>query len=394
MRPLEGIRVLEVGQLLAGPFAGCLLGYFGAEVIKVEAPGQGDPIRQWRLVHDGTSLWWRSLARNKKCITLDLRTEQGQDIARRLAGEVDVLIENFKPGTMERWGLGPDDLAGDGRLIYTRISGYGQTGPYSDRPGFASVCEAVGGLRFLSGFPGDIPTRHNLSLGDSLAGMHAAMGVLLALLQRERGDGEGQTVDVAITESVFNMLEAVIPEYDFFGEVRQPAGTTITGIVPTNAYRCRDGRLIVLGANSDSIFKRLMIAIDRPELAEDSRFASNPGRVERQAELDDVLAVWAAGLDASDVIDRLTKAGVPVGPVNDVRDIMTDPHFRSRDLFEQVDVDGWPTKVPAILPKLDRTPGRTTWAGADLGAHNDEVYGGLLGLSDDEIEALRVAEVI
>lgn len=394
-RPLDGIRVLEMGQLLAGPFAGALLGYFGAEVIKVEPPGTGDPLRRWRVLdRDGTSLWWRSLGRNKKCITLDLRREEGRALARRLAAVSDVLIENFRPGTMAAWGLGAETLrAAHPGLIYTSISGYGQTGPYSDRPGFASVCEAVGGLRFVTGFPGQPPVRSNLSLGDSLTGLHAALGVLLALLQRQRS-GAGQQVDAAIYESVFNMLEAVVPEYDRAGVVRQPSGSTITGIVPTNSYACADGRYVVIGASGDSLFRRLMTTAGRPEMAEDPRLADNAGRVEHQPEIDGAIAAWTATLPSTELLAVLEAARVPAGLIYSVEDMVEDPHYRARGLFEEVEVGGAPLKVPALRPLLTDTPGRTEWPGPEVGSHNREVYGGLLGLSDAELEQLATDGVL
>ena len=391
-RPLDGIRVLEMGQLLAGPFAGALLGYFGAEVIKVEPPGGGDPLRRWRILdEDGTSLWWRSLGRNKKCVTLDLRKPEGRRLARRLVAISDVVIENFRPGTMDGWGLGAEALRAEHpRLIYTSISGYGQTGPYSQRPGFASVCEAVGGLRYVTGFPDGPPVRSNLSLGDSLTGLHAALGILLALLERQRS-GTGQQVDAAIYESVFNMLEAVVPEYDRAGVVRRPSGSTITGIVPTNSYPCADGRYVVIGANGDSLFRRLMVCAEREDLGEDPRLADNAGRVEHQEEIDAAIAEWTAGRSSVEVLAALEAARVPAGPIYSVEDMIEDPHYRARGLFEEVEVGDKPLKVPALRPLLARTPGRTEWPGPEVGAHNHEVYGDLLGLSRDEIERL-VAE--
>ncbi|MEQ8659913.1 MAG: CoA transferase, partial [Gammaproteobacteria bacterium] len=291
-RPLAGMRVIEIGQLLAGPFTGTILGYFGAEVIKVEPPGSGDPIRSWREVRNGTSLWWASLARNKKCITLDLRNERGRALLRELAGKADVFIENFRPGTMEKWDLGPDTLkAANPGLIYARISGYGQTGPNAPKAGFASVCEAYGGFRYVNGFPGEAPVRPNLSIGDTLAGIHAALGVLLAYIGRQR-DGAGQVVDVAIFEAVFNLLEAVVPEYAGAGVIRQPSGSTLTGIVPSNTYRCADGKLIVIGANTNSMFKRLVEAMGQPQMASDPRLADNAGRVTHQAEVDGAVEAW------------------------------------------------------------------------------------------------------
>lgn len=382
-RPLDGVRVVEVGQLLAGPFAGTFLGYFGAEVIKIEPP-EGDPIRGWRSLDEGTSLWWRSLARNKKCVTLDLRRQPGRDACRALALRSDVLIENFRPGTMERWSLGPEDLAPTHpKLVYARVSGFGQTGPYHTRPGYAAVCEAIGGLRHVTGHPGQPPVRPNLSLGDSLAGLHAALGILLALRQRERS-GRGQVVDVALFESVFNMLESVVPEFHRLGEVRAPSGTALTGVVPSNAYPCRDGQYVVIGANGDSVFQRLMHAADRPDLAERADLHGNPGRVRAQPEIDQAIAAWTATRSAADVARILEHAEVPVGPIYDAADMARDPHFRARGLFETVSCGARDLEVPAIRPRLQDTPGRTEWAGPELGAHQEEVLGGLLGMSSDE----------
>jgi crotonobetainyl-CoA:carnitine CoA-transferase CaiB-like acyl-CoA transferase len=391
-RPLEGIRVLEVGQLLAGPFAACMLGYFGAEVIKIE-PRNGDPLRGWRVLRDGTSLWWYSLARNKKSVTIDLTTTRGRELVRDLAAQSDVLIENFKPGTMEKWGLGPDTLrALRPDLIYTRVSGYGQTGPYASKPGFASVCEAVGGLRYVNGFPDRPPVRPNLSLGDTLAGMHAVIGVLLALLARGRTQA-GQVVDVAIYESVFNMLEGVVPEYDGAGVVRGPSGSTLTGIVPSNTYICGDGRHVVIGANGDSLFQRLMRAIGRGDLADAVRLANNAGRVKHEQEIDAAIAQWTGANDSTVVLKTLDDIAVPGGAIYSVADMAADPHFNARGLFEEVEVDGRPLKIPAILPKLEATPGATQWPGPKLGEHTDEVLGTLLKLSEEERAQLRSDEV-
>ncbi len=404
-KPLAGIRVLELGQLMAGPFAGTLLAYFGAEVIKVEPPGQGDPVRGWRLLDDsGTSMWWYTLGRNKKCITLDLRTDEGRRLARQLADHVDVLIENFRPGTMERWGLGPDEIARTNpEMIYSRISGYGQDGPYASRPGYASVCEGVGGMRHVTGFPGGPPVRSNLSLGDSLAALHAAFGIVLALYHRDRVTGDddgnarprkGQVVDTAIYEAVFNMMEAVVPEFDRAGAVREPSGSTITGIVPTNTYPTVDGRWVIIGGNGDSIFQRLMRAIGRDELAEDSRLAHNPGRVTHQAEVDQAIADWTSQHSVEAVLAAMETARVPAGPINSVADMMNDPHFQARGLFEEVDAGGKPLKIPAILPKLTETPGGTDWAGPPVGAHTQEVFRQWLDLSDEQISDLRERGVI
>jgi crotonobetainyl-CoA:carnitine CoA-transferase CaiB-like acyl-CoA transferase len=394
-RPLEGLRVLEMGQLLAGPFAGCVLGYFGAEVIKVEPPG-GDPIRGWRVVRDGTSLWWASLARNKKSVTLDLGTPRGQELARALAARSDVLIENFRPGTLEKWGMGPAALkALNPELVVARVSGYGQTGPYAAQPGFASVCEGFAGFRHVNGFPDRPPVRPNLSMGDTLAGLHAVLGILLALTARQRGKAAGgQVVDVAIYESVFNLLESVVPEYDGAGVVREPSGSTITGIVPTNTYRCADGRYVIIGGNGDSIYQRLMRAIGRPEMAEDPRFATNAKRVENEKEIDDAISAWTGTRDSAAVLEELRRAEVPNGPIYNVADMMADPHFNARGMFESVEVNGKPLKIPAIPPLLGETPGRTDTTGPALGAHTDEVLESLLGLKADTRADLRAAGVI
>jgi crotonobetainyl-CoA:carnitine CoA-transferase CaiB-like acyl-CoA transferase len=394
-RPLEGIRVLEMGQLLAGPFAGCVLGYFGAEVIKVEPPG-GDPIRGWRVVRDGTSLWWASLGRNKKSVTLDLSTPRGRELAKALAAKCDVLIENFRPGTLEKWGLGPAELKKlNPDLIVARVSGYGQSGPYAAQPGFASVCEAFAGFRHVNGFPDRPPVRPNISMGDTLAGLHAVLGILLSLTARLRGKAPaGQVVDVAIYESVFNLLESIVPEYDGAGLVREPSGSTITGIVPTNTYRCADGKYVVIGGNGDSIYQRLMRAIDRPEMAEDARFATNARRVENEKEIDAAILAWTEARDSAAALAALREAGVPNGPIYNVADMMADPHFQARGMFEQVQVGGKPLKIPAIPPLLGETPGRTDTPGPALGAHTDTVLEQLLGLKADERAALRAAGAI
>jgi crotonobetainyl-CoA:carnitine CoA-transferase CaiB-like acyl-CoA transferase len=392
-RPLDGVRVLEVGQLLAGPFAGCVLGYFGAEVIKIEPPG-GDPLRNWRVVRDGTSLWWHSLARNKKSVAIDLQTPHGRELVRKLATRCDIVIENFKPGTMEKWGLGPDVLKQDRPdLIYARVSGYGQSGPYASKPGFASVCEAIGGLRHVNGFSDRPPVRPNLSLGDSLAGLHAVIGILLALLSR-KSSGQGQNVDVAIYESVFNLMEGIVPVYDGAGVTRGPSGSTLTGIVPSNTYQCADDKYVVIGANGDSLFQRLMRALGRPDLAEDPRLANNAGRVEHEQEIDAVIAAWTRAHDSSHVLAVLDDISVPGGPIYSVADMMSDPHFNARELFEEVDIEGRPLKIPAILPKLESTPGSTQWPGPKLGAHTDEVLETMLGLDATERAALRTSGVI
>ncbi len=393
-KPLHGIRVIEVGQLLAGPFAGTLLAYFGADVIKVEPPGDGDPIRGWRLLDkDGTSFWWRSLGRNKKSLTLNLRTTEGRDVLGKLLGDADVLIENFKPGTMEKWGLGPEDVKQQNPgLIYTRISGYGQTGPYSSKPGYASVTEAYSGFRYINGFDGEVPVRPNLSLGDSVAGLHAAMGILLALLARKSSESEttGQVVDVALYESMFNLMEGIVPEYSGAGDVRQPAGSTITGIVPTNTYLCADAKHVVIGGNGDSIYVRLMTAIGREDLANDPRLAGNPGRVIHQKLIDGAIAAWADKLTSAEVIQIMEDADVPVGAIFSIADAFDDPHYQARGLFEHVAVPNQdqPLAIPAILPKLTGTPGGTEWPGGEVGSHTDELLQGL-GLDAERIAYLK-----
>ena len=396
-RPLDGIRVLEVGQLLAGPFTGSILAYYGAEVIKVEPPGDGDSLRKWReLDEDGTSFWWRSLGRNKKCVTADLRSDEGRGLVRRLGMKCDVLVENFRPGVMEKWGLGPADLWSENpNLIYARISGYGQDGPYSSKPGFASVCEGVGGLRYVNGKPGEAPMRPNLSLGDSIAGLHTALGVVMACLHRaNHPESKGQVIDTALYEAVFNLLEGVIPEYDGAGVIREPSGSTLTGIVPTNTYRCADGKFIIIGANGDSIFKRLCEKMGRPGMAQDPRFASNAGRVEHEPEIDMAITDWTGSLDSVNALALLDQARVPSGPIYSVADMMVDEHFIARGLFEEVDVNGKKRKIPAMVPKLSQTPGRTDWAGPEVGAFNQEIYGDMLGLSAAELAELVAKGVV
>ncbi|MEO8223560.1 MAG: CaiB/BaiF CoA-transferase family protein [Gammaproteobacteria bacterium] len=389
-RPLDGYRVLEMGQLLAGPFAASVLGYFGAEVIKIEPPGSGDPIRTWRVMKDGVSLWWHSLGRNKKSVTLDLRTPRGRAVARELALKSDVLIENFRPGTLEKWGLGPADIwQKNPGLIYGRISGYGQNGPYASKPGFASVCEGVGGFRYVNGFPGDAPVRPNLSIGDTLAGIHCVLGVLLACIQRSRDPQKrGQVIDAALYESVFNLMEGVVPEYSGAGVVREPSGSTLTGIVPTNTYRCKDRKFVIIGGNGDSIYKRLMLAMGRPDLADDPRMVNNAGRVVHEKELDEAIGTWTASLTSAEVLDLLGTADVPSGPIYSVVDMLADPHFNARGLFEEVQVNGETLKIPAMMPFLSATPGRTDWPGPAVGAHNAEVLGSLLGYGPEELAAL------
>ncbi|MCG8670654.1 MAG: CoA transferase [Pseudomonadales bacterium] len=395
-KPLTGIRVIEVGQLLAGPFTGTMLAYYGAEVIKVEPPGAGDPIRQWREVKNGTSLWWRSLGRNKKCITLDLKTDKGREILKDLIMTGDVLIENFRPGVMEKWGLGPDFFESNHpSLVYARISGYGQDGPLAQKPGFASVCEGFSGFRYVNGFPDQAPVRPNLSMGDSLASLHAAFGILMALHHRNKtSSGTGQVVDVALYESMFNMMEAVVPEYSGAGVVRQPSGTTVTGIVPTNTYRCGDGKYVVIGGNGDSIFKRLMEAIGRVDLANDERLSTNQGRVDNEPEIDQVLSDWTGSLSSAEVLACLEEVRVPSGPIYNVEDMFNDPQYKARGMLETVEVEGESLTIPAIAPKLSVTPGSTEWPGPAVGSHNKEILMDMLGMEEAELESLKEQGVL
>lgn len=387
-RPLAGLRVVEMGQLLAGPFAGTILGYFGAEVIKVEPP-TGDPIRQWREVKDGNSLWYYSLARNKKSVTLDLKSARGRELAFQLLTKTDIVIENFRPGAMEGWGLGPDAVkAINPGVIYARISGYGQDGPFSEKPGYASVTEGYGGFRYINGEPGKPPVRPNISLGDTVAAIHAALGVALAVIERSKS-GRGQVVDVALYEAVFNLLEGMVPEFDGAGAIREPSGTTITGIVPTNTYACKDGKHVIIGGNGDSIYKRLMTEAGRDDMANDPELAHNPGRVVHQEAIDKALADWCSQHSANEIIERLEAARVPVGPIYSVQDMLSDPHYQARGMFETVEINGEPLKIPAILPKLRGTPGETKWPGQPIGSHNSEILGQLLGLGDDELAQLK-----
>lgn len=374
-----------------------LLAYFGADVIKVEPPEGGDPLRTWRHVHDGTALWWYAMGRNKRCITCDLRQDEGRALVRRLVEHCDVVVENFRPGRLEAWGLGYDALkAINPRLIMVRISGFGQTGPYARRPGFAAVAEGMGGLRYVNGFPDRPPARANLSLGDTIGGLHAVLGLLLALHHRDgKGTGEGQVVDVALYESIFNLMESTLPEYVTAGVVRERHGSTVSGIVPTNVYPCADGRYIIIGGNADSIFRRLMRAIERPDLAEDPRLATNDGRVPHATMIDEAIAAWTRRHPYETAFTILDGADVPCGPIYSVADQVTDPHFEARGLIEHVTVaSGEAVAIPALAPQLSETPGRTTWPGPPLGAHNDEVYGELLGLDDDTRAGLKSRGVI
>jgi formyl-CoA transferase len=391
---LAGLKVVELGQLIAGPFAAKTLADFGAEVIKIEPPGAGDPLRKWRLLLDGTSVWWQVQSRNKRSLALDLRTPEGQDIVRRLSSEADVLIENFRPGAMEGWGLGPDELlAANPRLIMLRVSGYGQTGPYRDRPGFGVVAEAMGGLRHLTAEPGRVPVRVGVSVGDTLAALHGVIGILLAL-QHRHATGQGQVIDVALYEAVFNCMESLLPEYSVFGVVREPAGSAMPGIAPTNAYRCADGGYALIAGNGDSIFRRLMTLIQRDDLGWDPALADNAGRVARVAEIDAAIGAWAAQRPVDEVLQALERADVPAGRIYTVADIAADPHYRARGMLQQVQLpDGRAVDVPGICPKLSATPGGHRRNAPALGQDSDAVLKEL-GLTDEQIGQLRERGIV
>ena len=392
--PLAGLKVLELGQLIAGPFAAKTLADFGADVVKVEPPGTGDPLRKWRLLKDGTSVWWQVQSRNKRSVALNLKSPQAQDIVRRLAAESDVLIENFRPGAMEGWGLGPDELLKlNPRLIMLRISGYGQTGPYRDKPGFGVVAEAMGGLRHLTAEPGRVPVRVGVSIGDTLAALHGVIGILLALQERQRS-GQGQVIDVALYEAVFNCMESLLPEYSAFGAVRGPAGSALPGIAPSNAYRCKDGGYALIAGNGDSIFRRLMSTIGRPELGADPELADNAGRVARVDEIDAAIGQWTARHTVDEVLAALDTASVPAGKIYTVADIAADPHYQARGMLKQVHLDdGSALTVPGIVPKLSRTPGSHRRNAPKIGQDTETVLLGM-GLSSEQIRSLEARGIV
>lgn len=386
--PLAGIRVIECGVLLAGPFCARLLADFGAEVIKVEAPGKGDPMRTvGQSLVDGKSLWWPGIARNKKCVSLNLRDPQGQEMLRRLVAQSDVLVENFRPGVFEEWGLGYETLrAANPDLVFARVSGYGQTGPYREKPGFAAVAEAFGGLRHLVGFPDRPPCRVGISLGDSLAGMFAALGVLMALYNRDVHGGSGQIIDTALYEAVFAVLEATLTEYDRTGHERTRTGTLLPGFAPSNLYPCKNGQWIVIAANTDGLFTRLCTLMEREDLLTDERFATQVVRAENREAIDAIVSDWTAGYELSALLPRVEAATIPAGPVFSIADIVDDPHFRARDMLLSLhDRVLGELKVPGIVPKLSATPGAARWLGPDIGAHNRQVYAELLNASPAEL---------
>ena len=394
MSALAGLKVIELGQLIAGPFAAKTLADFGADVVKIEPPGSGDPLRKWRLLKDGTSVWWQIQSRNKRSIALDLRASEGQALVRQLVAEADVLIENFRPGAMEQWGLGPEVLlALNPRLIMLRISGYGQTGPYRDRPGFGVVAEAMSGLRHLTAEPGRVPVRVGVSIGDTLAALHGVIGILIALNERSRS-GSGQVVDVALYEAVFNCMESLLPEYSAFGAVREAAGSALPGIAPSNAYRCAGDSYVLVAGNGDSIFKRLMTAIDRPDLANDPGLADNTGRVARVAEIDAAIGNWTATRSVDAVLAVLDAASVPAGRIYTVADIAADPHYRAREMIQTIQMDdGVDLDIPGVVPKLSRTPGSHQRNAPTVGQDTDGILQSM-GLTASQIAKLREKGIV
>jgi len=393
--PLKGLKVIELGTLIAGPFCARILAEFGAEVIKIESPDGGDPLRQWRKLYKGTSLWWFVQARNKKSVTVNLRSPQGQEIVRKLVKDADIVVENFRPGTLEKWDLGWDRLSAiNPGLVMVRLSGYGQTGPYRDQTGFGAIGESMGGIRFLTGYPDRPPVRVGISLGDSIAAMYGVIGALMAIYHRQTNHGRGQMVDVALYESVFSLMESLLPEYDMLGFVRERSGASLPGIVPSNTYSCRDGKYVVIGANSDSIFKRMMLAIKRDDLANDPALASNAGRVARTEELDQAISEWTLRHDMEEVLAVLNRAEVPASKIYSIADIVNDVHYQARHMIEQFKLnDGQALKLPGIVPKLSETPGRTEWLGPELGEHTAEILSAL-GIDSEQQKVLKQQGII
>jgi formyl-CoA transferase len=392
--PLRGIRVLELGVLIAGPFCAKTLGDFGAEVIKIEDPVEGDPLRRWRRMRNGTSLWWQVQSRNKKSVTADLRSAEGQEAVRRIAATCDIVIENFRPGQLEKWNLGWDRLSeANPNLILVRVSGYGQSGPYSERPGFASVAEAMGGFRYVTGFPDRPPVRPNLSIGDTIASLHGVIGALLALQHLKNG-GTGQVIDVALYESVFNCMESLLPEYDAGGHVRERSGSALPGIAPSNIYPCKDGTYLIIAGNADSLYKRLMTAIGRNDLRDDPALAKNDGRAAQMERIDDAIAEWTSQRSPEEVTRVMHKAEVPTGAIYSIADIAADPHYAARGMIQSIVAsDGEALRVPGIVPKLSATPGAIRSAAPALGEHTDALLREV-GYADAEIAALRKARAV
>ena len=394
-QPLHGVRVIELGTLIAGPFCARVLAEFGAEVVKIEAPDGGDPLRKWRKLYQGTSLWWYVQARNKKSLTLNLKLPEAQEIVRKLVKDADIVVENFRPGAMEKWGLGWDALSKvNPGLIMVRLSGFGQTGPYRDRPGFGAIGESMGGMRYVTGFPDRAPVRVGVSIGDSIAALHGVIGALMALHHRNVNGGRGQYIDVALYEAVFNMMESMLPEYDMYGFIRERSGASLPGIVPSNTYVTRDHKYVVIGANADSIFKRMMQAIGRADLASDPGLAHNDGRVARTGEIEQVISDWVAQHDLEHVLNVLERAEVPSGKIYDIADIAADAHYRAREMIREFRLkDGKALRLPGIVPKLSETPGETRWVGPELGAHTAEILSAL-GYSKEQQDEFKRRGVI
>ncbi|GGF14727.1 CoA transferase [Halobacillus andaensis] len=397
VQSLEGVKVLEMGSLIAGPFAGRLMAEFGADVIKVEPPKKGDPLREWRHIYDGTSLWWRLQSRNKKSITINLKSEEGQNLVRSLVEQCDIVIENFSPGTLEKWNLGYEQLKEvNPGIVMVRVSGYGQTGPYRNKPGFGSIGESMGGIRHITGHPELPPTRVGVSLGDSLAAMYSVIGAMMALYHRDvNGTGKGQVVDVALYEAVFSLLEGSLPEFDKLGAVRERTGSSLPGIAPSNTYQCKDGKYIVIGGNGDAIFKRLMEAIGYPGLAEDERFQSNSGRAQHADFLDETIENWTKTVNFEYALEVLDQARVPAGPIYSIEDIVKDPHYLSREMIQNFKLnDEEDLKIPGVVPKMSETPGGTKWLGPELGQHTEEVMKKWLTYDEEKVQQLKDKGII
>lgn len=393
--PLEGVKVLELGALIAGPYASTLLGQFGADIIKIEPPGVGDPLRKWRKLHEGTSLWWYMQSANKKSVTLNLKSPEAQQIVRELVAEADIVIENFRPGTLEKWGLGWEDLSAiNPSLIMVRISGYGQTGPASQRPGFAAVAECMGGLRYVTGYPDRAPVRAGISLGDTLASLYGTIGALMAMHHLKANGGKGQFIDVALYEAVFAVMESMVPEYAMQGHIRERSGSALPGITPSNTYQCADGKYVAIAGNGDGIFKRLMVAIEREDLAQDIRLAHNDGRVQQVQLIDAAIQDWTAQHNLEMVLSVLDSADVPCGRIYSVADIMHDEQYLAREMIQQFQLpDGQSIHLPGIVPKLSATPGKTRWLGPELGEHTKEVLASI-GVTPEQLKQLQQAGIV
>jgi len=393
MGPLSDLKVVELGTLIAGPYCARLMAEFGAEVVKVETPGEGDPLRKWRKLHEGNSLWWYAQARNKRSIAVNLKAPEGQEVVRRLVAQADIVVENFRPGTLEKWNLGYEQLAKDNpKLVMVRLSGFGQTGPYKDAPGFGAIGESMGGMRYITGYPDRAPVRVGISIGDSLAAMFGVIGALMAIHSRAK-TGKGQVVDVALYEAVFAMMESMLPEYGYDGSIRERTGSALPGIVPSNTYRCKDGQYVVIGANADSIFKRMMRGIGLPALADDPELADNAGRTRHTERLDKVIGDWCATVTLDEALVVLAKAEVPSGRIYSIADIAKDLHFQARGMIERHKMGDREVVLPGIVPKLSETPGETKWIGPKLGEHTDTVLASL-GYSAEDIARLRKASAI